>query len=159
MDKWKLLRSALQGKRESDSAASIHRNDGIFSVIEKQFTNWEWVLNITVEPNTTLETLKQECRQHMLARDIVELSLRLSASDSNPADGKVHLQELLTSAVEAGCCRFKQEGGSIGEDSVTEVYWQDASITLFMPQCKYYQWTLPCGQVLHARYQNHCSCH
>jgi hypothetical protein len=148
MDKWKLLRSALQGKRESDSTASIHRNDGIFSVIEKQFTAWAWTMEFTVDADSTLEMLKQACHAYMIVRDIVEVSLLLSASSS----GSGHLQGLVESAVLAGYCRLKHEGHSeTAAPTTVEVYWQDVSITPFMPNCKFYKWTLSSGDVLFAR--------
>ena len=148
MDKWKLLRSALQGKRESDSAASIHRNDGIFSLIEKNFTAWEWTLDLDVDADTSLETLQQECHTYMMVRDIIELSLRLSTSVA----GSTHLQGLIESAVAKECCRLK-EGESVGDGATTaEVYWRDNSVSPFMPNAKFYKWTLSSGEVLHARY-------
>lgn len=143
MDKWNLLRSALQGKRESQSVASIHRNDGIFSVVEKKFTPWEWTHSFTVHSDTTLEALQQECREYMIARDIVEFFLTLSAS---PSDSTL-LKQLVENAEESGCCRIKESSSERAD-----VYWHDTSLRPFMTNCKYYKWILSTGEVVHARY-------
>jgi hypothetical protein len=160
MDKWKLLRSALQGKRESDSSASIHRNDGIFSVIEKHFTAWGWTRNITIDIDTTLDALKLECHEYMIARDITELTLNLSVSVSD-SNARENLKELVARSVARGYCRLKGnkhdssagtgESMSISEGQVVSVYWQDSSVTPFMPYGRYYHWTLSSGEVIHAR--------
>jgi hypothetical protein len=171
MNKWKLLKSALQGKRDSDSAASIHRNDGIFPVLKKRPVPWQWAaLSIVFQPPDsadveieaiTLDKLKELCRNYMQERDAVEIIVRLQASASVGAEEQ--LWGVLDSALAEGCCRLKNAGvstssaGDEGEERVSEgvaveVYWQDATVTPSMLNCKYYEWTLPSGDVVFARF-------
>mmetsp|Transcript_12460 Transcript_12460/g.20251 ORF Transcript_12460/g.20251 Transcript_12460/m.20251 type:complete len:420 (+) Transcript_12460:113-1372(+) len=157
MDKWKLLRSALQGKRESDSSASIHRNDGIFSVIDKRPRAWEWSMNYVLAEDTNLDAVKEDCRAYMTARDVTEIILRLCVRDSSP-ESKAQLRCLLSDAVDAGHCRLKQEKCLTTEEDVDEsaissmeVCWHDNSFTPTMTNCKYHEWTLPSGDKLLAR--------
>ena len=155
MDKWKLLRSALQGKRESDSTASIHRNDGIFSVIHKQNISWKWdVVDIIVDTDTTLDSLKEVCKEHMVARDVTELSVRLS---SNCNEKYSILNGLIQLAQAAGYCACIEGEESLIESEFVEVIWRDTSIKPVMAGGVYYKWTLPTGEVVFTRYFQFCA--
>ena len=84
MERWKLLKTALNGKRDEGSLSSIHRHNG-FKVVQKKFVLWTWKTDYIVRRDSNYDQFCNFCMDFMKAADTTEILVTITHVEGQSA--------------------------------------------------------------------------